>query len=222
TATSGALGGPGAGARAIASGKRGAKASSARRSDGSRRTARGAVECRGRGWGLAAGRGCARRFAWESALSGGFRLQAIECAANVLEDLGVDVGRELVAHDVPIPRWLDHIGLSQHAEVLTRGRPAPAEDAREIARRELVIPQSAHDLETGPVAEHVQKTPHPALGHRRQRLSLRGRDRGGIYGAYGRRLHCSDFNQPCRFETVLYASDMPVTRTYALEALRKL
>ena len=101
---------------------------------------------------------------------------------DVLEDLSVDVGRQLVAHDITVARRLDHIRLAQHAEVLTRGGPAATEDTREVARRELVVAESAHDLETSPVAEHLQKALHAALGHRRERLPLCGLDGFGIDG----------------------------------------
>src|SRR4029077_11045539 len=83
-------------------------------------------------------------------------------------------------------------------------------DPREIAGRELVVAEGADDLETRPVAEHIQQAPHTTLGQRRQRLSLGGRDRSGIYGIRSRWLHCSDLNQTCRSD-VLYASHVPVS-----------
>ena len=66
--------------------------------------------------------------------------------------------------------------------MLARRRAATAEDAREIARRELIVAKRAHDLQAGRVAQHIENAAHSPLRERRQLGALGGGDRRGIYG----------------------------------------
>src|SRR5437667_10889578 len=69
----------------------------------------------------------------------GAGLELVECAADVLEDLRVEVGGEGVTDNVAVARRPHHVSVSKHAEVLVCRRTLAAAHPSAIAGRQLLV-----------------------------------------------------------------------------------